>query len=55
MEDEVNDSKIAVAFAVVAILGTAFLLFRQRALTIKALVAAVAATLIVGGFVFMTL
>jgi hypothetical protein len=55
MEVQVNDSQIAVAFGVAAILVTAALLFRQRALTVKSLVAAVIFTLSVGGFIFFTL
>lgn len=50
-----NDSQIAVAFGMVAILTTAGLLFRQQALGWKALIAVTLFTAIVGGFIFVTL
>ena len=50
-----NDSQITVLFAVLAILGTALGMFRQRALPGKALAAVIVSTLIIGGFIFVTL
>ncbi|CAA7625301.1 hypothetical protein [Magnetospirillum sp. UT-4] len=50
-----SESRIVLVFAVAAILVTALMLFRNRALGGKALAAVLVSTLAVGGFLFATL
>ena len=50
-----NDSQITLVFAALAICGTAIALFRQKALSVKALAAVVTSTTGLAAFLYITL